>query len=455
MKLKKIFFIIFVGIYTNIQAQGLKVTHMEGTYDLDGDGLKEFASIETSNLRSRDISVVRYYEIEQNGYQKMLWELQSPNGQIGNFVDVELGDLDGDGVPELITIANLSSNDQIELLQPVLFYYKWDGQSFSENPGSMINLSGGRDFIRANNFVLFDKDGDMNQEVAISLGSPLREVIILDINISEEWMLSQTLKPNGMSSGIGALYVASIDWNRDGFEEYNIEHIENSIFFNLDEFSEKNTDLPHMLSDAKTWSKNISKLGIENEDKIIIYDNSDVLSACRCWYNFIYYGHNPKNVSVLDGGLGKWKKEKKPTSKEKVNFKETKYEAVENRNMVKNKSEIDLNIKTSEFLVLDARSEERFFGKVSDPRKNVRSGSIPNSHCLPFTNIIRSDKTFKNIEEIKQIFNQINPDSNKLLVFSCGSGVSACILALAYSLVDNKYVPTIYDGSWAEYGKIE
>ena len=69
--------------------------------------------------------------------------------------------------------------------------------------------------------------------------------------------------------------------------------------------------------------------------------------------------------------------------------------------MVKNKSEIDLNIKTNEFLVLDARSEERFFGKVSDPRKNVRSGSIPNSHCLPFTNIIRSDKTFKNIEEIK------------------------------------------------------
>ena len=243
--------------------------------------------------------------------------------------------------------------------------------------------------------------------------------------------------------------------NRDGFEEYKIEHIENSIFFDLDEFSEKNTDLPHMLSDAKTWSKNISKLGIENEDKIIIYDNSDVLSACRCWYNFIYYGHNPKYVSVLDGGLGKWKKEKKPTSKEKVNFKETKYEAVENRNMVKNKSEIDLNIKTSEFLVLDARSEERFFGKVSDPRKNVRSGSIPNSHCLPFTNIIRSDKTFKNIEEIKQIFNQINPDNNKLLVFSCGSGVSACILALAYSLVDNKYVPTIYDGSWAEYGKIE
>ena len=238
MKLKKIFFIIFVGIYTNIQAQGLKVTHMEGTYDLDGDGLKEFASIETSNLRSRDISVVRYYEIEQNGYQKMLWELQSPNGQIGNFVDVELGDLDGDGVPELITIANLSSNDQIELLQPVLFYYKWDGQSFSENPGSMINLSGGRDFIRANNFVLFDKDGDMNQEVAISLGSPLREIIILDINISEEWMLSQTLKPNGMSSGIGALYVASIDWNRDGFEEIAILSPEGELlrvqpFYNL------------------------------------------------------------------------------------------------------------------------------------------------------------------------------------------------------------------------------
>ena len=113
-------------------SQELKVVHMEGTYDLDGDGLKEFATVESGSIGGKLISVIRYYEVDESGYQEVSWEFEAPDGVLGNFVDVELGDLDGDGVPELITIANLSSNDQIELLQPVLFYYKWDGQSFSE-----------------------------------------------------------------------------------------------------------------------------------------------------------------------------------------------------------------------------------------------------------------------------------------------------------------------------------
>jgi len=241
---------------------------------------------------------------------------------------------------------------------------------------------------------------------------------------------------------------------RDGFQEFQKGHIPNSIFFDLDELSDKDTDLPHMLSNAETWAKNISKLGIKNSDKIIIYDDSEVLSSCRCWYSFIYYGHDPKYVKVLDGGLHKWKKEGKPISQEVIYLEETNYQAIEKSKMVKNKSEIDLNINENKFLLIDARSKERFEGKVPDPRKNVRGGSIPNSYCLPYNKIIKSDKTFKNVDELRKIFKQTFPDNNKNLVFSCGSGVSACILALAYSLVDNTYVPTIYDGSWAEYGRI-
>ena len=122
--------------------------------------------------------------------------------------------------------------------------------------------------------------------------------------------------------------------------------------------------------------------------------------------------------------------------------------------MVKSKKEIDLNINEKEFFVLDARSKDRFEGKVPDPRKNVRSGSIPNSYCLPFNELIQNDKTFKNLEEINNIFEQLIPKNEKNLVFSCGSGVTACVLALAYSLVNTTYVPTIYDGSWAEYGNV-
>ena len=103
---------------------------------------------------------------------------------------------------------------------------------------------------------------------------------------------------------------------------------------------------------------------------------------------------------------------------------------------------------------MDARSKERFEGKVSDPRKNVRSGSIPNSVCLPFSQVIDEEFCFKSSEHLKKIFGKTLENRCDFPVFSCGSGVTACVLALAYSLVKANYLPVIYDGSWAEYGKI-
>ena len=121
---------------------------------------------------------------------------------------------------------------------------------------------------------------------------------------------------------------------------------------------------------------------------------------------------------------------------------------------MKDKYKIDLNISEKEFVVVDARSKERFEGKVPDPRKNVRSGSIPNSICLPFVEVINKDFSFKNEQELKSLFNNTFKNTMDNPVFSCGSGVTACVLALAYSLVNANYLPVIYDGSWAEYGKI-
>jgi len=241
---------------------------------------------------------------------------------------------------------------------------------------------------------------------------------------------------------------------RNGYEEYLKEHIPGTIFFDLDKYSDANTDLPHMLPNPTTWEEIVSNLGISNNDRIIIYDNSDVLSSCRCWYNFIYFGHNPNLVSVLDGGFKKWKLEKKITNNAETKLFKSKYKSLENKNLVKNKNQIDININNKKFEVIDARGRERFEGKVPEPRKNVRSGSIPNSLCLPYKEIINENNTFKNIAEISKKFEEIVDVNNDNMVFSCGSGITACVLALAYSLVNNKYSPTIYDGSWAEYGKI-
>ena len=133
--------------------------------------------------------------------------------------------------------------------------------------------------------------------------------------------------------------------------------------------------------------------------------------------------------------------------------KKTNYKANENKQMVKSKNEIDKNIALKNFKVVDARSLERFEGKVVEPRKGLRSGSIKNSFCLPFSELINEDHTFVSKDKIRKKFDSFKFDHNKNIVFSCGSGVTASVLALAYSLINVKYMPTIYDGSWSEYGK--
>jgi len=242
---------------------------------------------------------------------------------------------------------------------------------------------------------------------------------------------------------------------RNGFDEYKINHIPEAIFFDLDFNSKKNIKLPHMLVDINNWEEIVSKMGIKKNDEIIIYDNSDVLSACRCWFNFIYFGHNPKLVRVLNGGLNKWIVEKRKVTTDLPNVEVSNYKCYEKKELVKSKNLINQNINAQKFKVIDARSKERFEGKVPEPRKGLRSGNIKNSFCIPFNECLNDNKTFKNKEELQNIFESCLENINeKNIVFSCGSGVTACVLALAYSLINDKYHPCIYDGSWAEYGMI-
>jgi len=263
---------------------------------------------------------------------------------------------------------------------------------------------------------------------------------------------------NWLENNIDKVKIIDCSWhmpqaNRNGLEEYKKEHIPNAIFFDLDKNSKLDIDLPHMLTDIISWGNIMSNMGIENKDEIVIYDNSDVISSCRCWYNLIYYGHDPKLVHVLNGGLKKWKLENKTTDSKKVITKTSVYLCKENKELVKNKKQIDENINKNDFNVVDARSRERFKGKVAEPRKGLRSGSIKNSFCLPFSELINEDHTFISKDKILKKFDSIKIDHTKNVVFSCGSGVTASVLALAYSLINAKYMPTIYDGSWAEYGK--
>jgi len=263
---------------------------------------------------------------------------------------------------------------------------------------------------------------------------------------------------NWLEKNLSNVKVIDASWhmpntNRNGYEEYHKEHIPNAIFFDLDKNSKKKTDLPHMLVDKNSWNKIVSEMGINNSDEIVVYDNSDIISSCRCWYNFIYFGHNPNLIHVLDGGLKKWNNEDRPISNTLSTKQNSNYKSIENKELVKNKKEIDENISTNKFNVIDARSRERFKGEVQEPRKGLRSGSIKNSFCLPFSELINENHSFLDKEKLTEKFNTIKCNLDENTVFSCGSGVTASVLSLAYSLINNRYMPKIYDGSWSEYGK--
>ena len=262
-----------------------------------------------------------------------------------------------------------------------------------------------------------------------------------------------------LNKNINKVKIIDASWhlvkNRNAIKEYNKEHIEGAIFFDLNKNSNQKKDLPHghFLPSANDHAKNISKMGILNTDRIIIYCYSDLISSCRAWFQFLYFGHNPKLVSVLNGGMKKWKLENRKVTNLKSKITPSIYKAIENKNMIKIKSQIDENIKKKEFTILDARSKNRFLGLEPEPRPGVKGGSIDGSKSLPLTEIVNlKDNTFFDRKKLESIFNSGQINTNKI-VMSCGSSVSAASLALAYSLINDDYIPKIYIGSWTEFGK--
>ena len=243
---------------------------------------------------------------------------------------------------------------------------------------------------------------------------------------------------------------------RNALDEFNNKHIPNARFFDIDQISDKKSSLPHMLPDAEYFSKMVSSLGIKNDDTVIVYDNSIFFSSARAWWMFKIFGH--KNIRIIDGGLKAWINSGGPSSNEKSQTKETAY--VANKKNLKLYDTIgnimsDLESEKNK-IVIDARGEDRFFAKVKEPRAGIKSGHIPSSLNIPISSIIdKNTNCLKSIDEINEIFTTIGlTDKNSELVMTCGSGVTACGLALAANSLGFKNVK-VYDGSWSEWGSRE
>ena len=268
--------------------------------------------------------------------------------------------------------------------------------------------------------------------------------------------MNQLVSSEWLNQNLNKVKILDASWHlptvkRNSFEEYKASHITNSIFFDIDKYSNQKTNLPHMLPSKEDWEIIVSNLGINNSDHIIVYDNSEVFSSCRVWYTFLYFGHDPDLISVLDGNFEKWVNEKRPVSKEIIKNDKSNYKSNENSSLVINKSKVNENITQNKFQLIDARGEQRFLGLQPEPRRELRSGNIKGSINLPFQKIINKNRTFKKKDELIKIFKSKDISFEKEMAFTCGSGVTACILGLANSITSGRK-PIIYDGSWAEYG---
>ena len=215
MKIKKTIYIIFT-IFSILFSQ--KIVHMNGSYDLDGDQFLEFISLELNPNKDVFPTQVMYYEVNSDGYQNLIWEFKPPIGLEGQFVDAQIGELNGDGFPELIVTMNLSRFGDNTSPHVFVATYPWDGSNFSEVPMATIDIGKENRSLRCNNFQLLDQDSDGDQEILLSLGSPFRGFAVINL-IDGKLSITKKVRPDELLVGSGLLYIGVVDYDRDGFDD--------------------------------------------------------------------------------------------------------------------------------------------------------------------------------------------------------------------------------------------
>ena len=239
---------------------------------------------------------------------------------------------------------------------------------------------------------------------------------------------------------------------RNAEQEFLECHIPGASFFDIDKIKDNDSDLPHMLPPSEMFNSTVRKLGIGDGHKVVIYDALGMRSAARLWWMFKVFGYS--DVVVLDGGFPKWVKENRSTTAD-LTEKEIRHLTIyEDKSIVADRDDVLRATKLNHCSIIDARSEGRFMGKAPEPRSGLRSGSIENSINVPYETLLNEDFTFKKKREILDIFSKKGVVFNNYIITTCGSGVTAAVLYLALDEIGCSKI-SLYDGSWAEWGKID
>ncbi|XP_004456439.1 3-mercaptopyruvate sulfurtransferase [Dasypus novemcinctus] len=237
---------------------------------------------------------------------------------------------------------------------------------------------------------------------------------------------------------------------RDARREFEERHIPGAAFFDIDQCSDRSSPYDHMLPSAAHFAEYAGRLGVSAATHVVVYDASDqgLYSAPRVWWMFRAFGHS--SVSLLDGGLRHWQRQGLPLSSGKSRPAPAEFHAVLNPAFLKTYEDIKENVESRRFQVVDARAAGRFRGTEPEPRDGIEPGHIPGTVNIPFTEFLTPEGLEKSPEEIRRLFQEKKVDLAQPLVATCGSGVTACHVALGAYLCGKPDVP-VYDGSWVEW----
>ncbi len=268
-----------------------------------------------------------------------------------------------------------------------------------------------------------------------------------DALVSTDW-LAERLDAPDVRIVDGSWFLP--DAGRDGRQEFAAEHIPGAVFFDIDDIADNDSGLPHTMPSPEKFSSRVRELGLGDGGHIVAYDSGNWMAAARVWWMFRVFGHD--DVSVLDGGLEKWRAEGRSVSDVPIMLRDRHFTARKNTFLLRDVDQLLANIDSGREQVVDVRAPGRFNGTEPEPRAGLRSGHIPGSLNLPFAMLFDGEsQTLRDPEILRTLITDAGIDLGRPIVTSCGSGVTACVAALALHLIGHRDI-AVYDGSWSEWG---
>ena len=237
--------------------------------------------------------------------------------------------------------------------------------------------------------------------------------------------------------------------DRDPQAEYAARHIAGARFFDIEEISDARSELPHMVPEVEKFMSRMRAMGVGDGHQVVVYDGSGLFSAARVWWLFRLMGKT--DVAVLDGGLPKWLAEGRKVTDDKPVIRDRHMTVTRQNQMVRDVTQVARAAKLGDHTIIDARAPDRFRGEAPEPRAGMRAGHIPGSRNVFFRTLLKPDGTMHDVPALQKAFADAGADLTKPVITTCGSGVTAAVLALALERI-GKTDHSLYDGSWSEWG---